>query len=137
MSQDALALRDAPGPWSQAVRFGVVGASGYAVNLVMFTSVLQLGAGHRLAATVAFLVALANNFAWNRLGTFEATGATAGPQALRFVAVSVMAFGVSLAVLESLTRAGMPEVVAQTLAIGIATPVNFIGNRVWAFRRPA
>lgn len=55
-------------------------------------------------------------------------------QAPRFLTVSLAAFGVSLALLEGGVRVlGLPEIVAQAAAIVIATPVNFIGNKISTF----
>ena len=59
--------------WLQLIRFGCVGASGYAVNLVVFTAAVHgAGFGYVLAAVMAFIVALTNNFFWNRAWTFRA-----------------------------------------------------------------
>jgi dolichol-phosphate mannosyltransferase len=126
-----------PANWLELVRFGVVGASGYVVNLTVFTlAVHAAGVGYRIAAVLAFLVAVANNFAWNRHWTFRAHDGHAGFQAARFFVVSVAAFLVSFVVLEALVaRAGAPEVLAQAVAIVVATPFNFIGNKLWSFRR--
>jgi putative flippase GtrA len=122
--------------WMQLVRFAVVGASGYVVNLAVFAlAVGPLDAGHRLAATLAFLVALTNNFAWNRSWTFRAGAGHAGFQAARFLVVSVAAFLLALGLLEGLVAAGAPELAAQAVSIACATPVNFLGNRLWSFRR--
>jgi dolichol-phosphate mannosyltransferase len=75
-----------------------------------------------------------NNFFWNRHWTFRARGGHAGFQAARFLAVSVVAFLFAAAVLELLvSAAGLPEVPAQALAIVAATPLNFIGNKMWSF----
>ena len=121
--------------WWQFARFAAVGASGYVVNLVVFwLSVHPLGLDHRLAATLAFAVAVTNNFFWNRHWTFQAGAGHAGFQAARFFAVSIGAFLFSLVVLELLVRAGVPELAAQAIAIVCATPVNFVGNRLWSFR---
>ena len=131
----ALGLRT-PANWLQLLRFGIVGASGYAINLAVFAlSTGSLGLGHRAAATVAFLVAVTNNFGWNRHWTFRAGSGHAGFQAARFLTVSLGAFVFALAVLELLVTAGLPEVGAQAVAIVCATPVNFLGNRLWSFRR--
>lgn len=125
-----------PANWLQLLRFGIVGASGYLVNLAVFAVATGLlGTGHRTAATLAFLVAVTNNFAWNRHWTFRASAGHAGFQAARFVAVSVAAFLIALALLELLVSAGLPELAAQAIAIVCATPVNFLGNRLWSFRR--
>ena len=131
----AVGLRT-PANWLQLLRFGVVGGSGYAVNLAVFALVVGAGGDHRLAAVAAFLFAVSNNFWWNRHWTFRAGAGHVGFQAARFVAVSVAAFLVALALLEVLvTVAGVPEVAAQAMAVVCATPLNFLGNRLWSFSR--
>lgn len=125
-----------PGNWVQLVRFAAVGASGYVVNLAIFALCVEgLSVNYRVAAAIAFLVAVSNNFFWNRHWTFDARGGHAGFQAARFFVVSLAAFGFNLLVLELLVAmAGLPEVPAQAIAIAAATPMNFIGNKLWSFR---
>ncbi len=131
-----------PSNWLQLVRFGLVGASGYVVNLLVYTLLEHgLSAAYPLAATGAFVVALSNNFIWNRLWTFRASAGHAGFQAARFCVVSVVAFGLNLIVLYALVEAldmdavlGMGTVPAQAIAIVAATPLNFVGNKLWSFR---
>ncbi len=120
----------------QLVRFGLVGGSGYAVNLAVFAAFTWLGTGHRGAAVAAFLVAVTNNFVWNRHWTFDAKAGHAGHQASRFLAVSVGAFLVSLLILELLVGRELPELAAQAIAIVAVTPLSFAGNRWWSFRAP-
>jgi putative flippase GtrA len=126
-----------PANWLELVRFGVVGASGYAVNLATFAALVHVaGAHYRLAAVAAFVVALTNNFVWNRHWTFRARDGHAGFQAARFLVVSVGAFLFNLAVLEALVAGlELPEVPAQAIAIACATPLNFLGNKLWTFGR--
>ena len=121
--------------WVQLVKFCAVGGSGYAVNLAVFALAFSaLGWHHLLAATVAFVVAVTNNFYWNRHWTFAARGGHAGFQAARFFAVSVVAFLFAATVLELLvTRAGTPELGAQAVSVVAATPLNFVGNKMWSF----
>jgi dolichol-phosphate mannosyltransferase len=116
------------------LRFAAVGAGGYVVNLVVFAAVSHAGAGHRAAATLAFLVAVVNNFAWNRQWTFRTTQAGAGT-AVRFAVVSVAAFGVSLALLDVAVAAGLRPLLGQALAITLVTPLSYLGNRWWTFAR--
>jgi putative flippase GtrA len=123
-----------PGNWIQLIQFGVVGLSGYFVNLAVFALMVGPVDLHYIpAAVVAFCVAVTNNFWWNRHWTFDARHGHAGFQAARFFTVSVVALGVNLIALELLIRGGMSDLPAQALAIGIATPVNFIGNKLWTF----
>ena len=130
-----------PANWAQLFRFGVVGACGYVVNLAVFTFMtLTLDIHHIPAAVLAFCVAVSNNFLWNRIWTFResAAGGHTGFQATRFFAVSVGALGVNLALLEVLVDVvGAPEVPSQAVAVALAMPVNFIGNKLWTFPSPS
>ncbi|MDQ3719750.1 MAG: GtrA family protein [Actinomycetota bacterium] len=121
--------------WVQLVKFCAVGASGYVVNLAVFTLAVEVGGLHHLiAATLAFAVAVTNNFLWNRHWTFAAREGRAGFQAARFFAVSVGAFLVAAALLEVLVSGfGLSEVPAQAISVVAATPLNFVGNKMWSF----
>jgi len=125
-----------PANWLQLVRFALVGASGYVVNLAVFTGALHvLGIDYKIAAVLAFVVSVANNFWWNRHWTFDARGGHAGFQAARFLTVSVAAFLFSYLVLLALVEgAHVTEVLAQAVAIVTATPLNFLGQKLWSFR---
>jgi dolichol-phosphate mannosyltransferase len=129
-----------PDNWKQLSKFCAVGGSGYVVNLIVFTFFQQTLAVHHLdAATAAFAFAVTNNFWWNRHWTFEARDGHAGFQAARFFAVSMFAFLFAAAVLEALVRfTEVPEVPAQAISLVVATPLNFVGNKMWSFAaRPA
>jgi len=121
--------------WVQLGKFCAVGASGYVVNLIVFTlAVKVLGLHHLVGATLAFVVAVSNNFLWNRHWTFEVGRGRARFQAARFFAVSVAAFVFAAALLEFLVSGlGLPEVPAQAISIAAATPLNFVGNKMWSF----
>ena len=123
-----------PANWVQLVKFGIVGASGYVVNLAVYTTLVRAFDVHYiLAAVLAFCVAVTNNFLWNRHWTFAATDGHMGFQAARFFTVSLLALGFNLIVLEVLVSADVEKVAAQALAILAATPLNFIGNKLWSF----
>ncbi len=129
-----------PGNWLQLFHFAVVGGSGYVVNLIVFSLLTELtGLNHLLAAIGAFIVAVTNNFLLNRHWTFRRQGSAeshAGFQAARFFTVSLVGLGVNLAVLELLvSSAGLAELPSQAIAVAVAMPVNFIGNKLWTFDR--
>jgi dolichol-phosphate mannosyltransferase len=126
-----------PANWIQLVRFAAVGASGYAVNLGVFTLLVHVaGVDYKLAAVAAFLVALTNNFVWNRAWTFaEASGGHAGFQAARFCVVSLVACGFNPRGLSALFEGlGCVKGPAPASATPAATPLNFLGNKLWSFR---
>ena len=121
--------------WRQLAKFCIVGSSGYVVNLCVFAlCVSAFEMHHLLAATVAFVAGVTNNFWWNRHWTFRAKAGRADVQAPRFFTVSVVAFLFALVVLELLVSVvGVTELPAQAIAIVAATPLNFIGNKMWSF----
>lgn len=122
--------------WLQLVRFAIVGASGYVVNLAVFSlSVHLAGIDYRVAAVLAFVVSVANNFFWNRRWTFDARDGHAGFQAARFFTVSVAAFLFAYVMLLVLVEVvGLPKVLAQATAIVTATPLSFLGQKLWSFQ---
>ena len=124
-----------PENWVQLFQFGLVGASGYVVNLVVFALLTEVAGVHHIAAAVgAFCVAVTNNFLWNRHWTFDAGDGHAGFQAARFLAVSLGGLGINLVVLVLLVDVlGAPEVASQAVAVATAMPANFIGNKLWTF----
>jgi putative flippase GtrA len=130
----ARALRR-PANWMQLAQFCAVGASGYVVNLVVYT--LLLGLGAHVAAAISFVVAVANNYWWNRHWTFAHQKGHFGYQGARFLVVSTVALIVNqlwlVVFLDWLDW--QHEVLAQAIAIVLVTPLNFVGNKLWSFRR--
>ena len=120
--------------WEQLVKFCVVGATGYVVNLAVFSLlVVGLDIHYMPAAVCSFLVAVTNNYTWNRVWTFRSQRGHVAYQGMRFLVVSTVALAANLLVLEVLVRASLTEVVAQAIAIVLVTPVNFVGNKLWSF----
>ena len=125
-----------PANWMQLAKFATVGATGYAVNLAVYTALLRGAGWHYIyAATVSFLVAVTNNYLWNRLWTFRDQRGHVGFQGLRFFTVAVVAYGANLGILSALIALGMDKVAAQAIAIVLVTPLNFVGNKLWSFGR--
>jgi putative flippase GtrA len=121
--------------WVQLAKFSLVGASGYVVNLVVYTVLLR-GAGlhYALAATCSFVVAVTNNYIWNRLWTFHEQRGHVGWQGLRFLIVALVAYAANLAILAVLVESGTDKILAQAIAVILVVPLNFIGNKLWSFR---
>jgi putative flippase GtrA len=124
-----------PHNWVQLAKFSAVGASGYAINLAVYTALLK-GAGfhYAAAATCSFLVAVTNNYIWNRAWTFHAERGHVGWQGLRFLVVALVAYTANLVLLTGLIALGTDKVLAQAIAVVLVTPLNFIGNKLWSFR---
>ena len=124
-----------PGNWVQLAKFCTVGASGYVVNLAVYATLLALGVHYLLAAVCSFLVAVTNNYLWNRVWTFRHQRGHLVFQGFRFLLVSTVALGANLAFLSLLVALGVPKLPAQAIAIALVTPWNFVANKLWSFRR--
>ena len=122
--------------WEELVKFCVVGASGYVVNLAVYTLLLRGADLHYVVAAIgSFLVAVTNNYAWNRLWTFRHQRGQLVYQGVRFLVVSTIALGANLLFLQILVALGVGKIPAQAAAIVLVTPWNFAANKLWSFRR--
>jgi dolichol-phosphate mannosyltransferase len=122
------------GNWVQLAKFCVVGASGYIVNLVVYTLLLHAGLHYLVAAVCSFVVACASNYFLNRHWTFHDRRGHVGVQGLQFLVISAISLGANLLVLHILISVGTGKLVGQAIAIIVVTPLNFLGNRLWSFR---
>jgi putative flippase GtrA len=128
-----------PSSWRQVARFLCVGAVGYVVNLAVYAGCVHVATvEYRASAVAAFMCALATTFVLNRHYTFEAATGSVGTQAWRYLLVNLLGFATNLFVLQVLVeRAAMAKVPSEAIAAVVAAPVNFAGQRLWAFARPA
>ena len=141
-SSRASALTDAatialrrPANWLQLAKFCAVGASGSVVNLAVYATLLALDVNYLLAAVCSFLVAVTNNYVWNRAWTFRRHRGHLVFQGFRFLLVSMVALAANLVFLSALVALGVPKLPAQAIAIVLVTPWNFVANKLWSFRR--
>ena len=120
----------------QLLKFGLVGGSGYLINLGVFALLSgNLGLDHTIAAIGSFCVAVSSNYFWNRRWTFDPGEDPMHFQAARFLIVSVLALLLNLVLLEALVSTGaVSQFWAQAIAVAVAMPFNFLGNRLWTFR---
>jgi putative flippase GtrA len=124
--------------WLQLIRFGVVGCSGYAVNLIVFAACVHvLAIDYKLASPIAYLAGTINNFIWNRRWTFgHAKEAHPVGQGVKFFIVSLVSFGVNYGILVGLVHSsGMDKVLAQAIANICGIPINFLGQKLWSFKK--
>ena len=118
---------------NQFARFCAVGASGYAVNLAVYAALLGVGVHYLGAAAIAFLVAAASNYLWNRTWTFRTSHAPVLGQCARALVVSALSLGANQFFLFVLVAGGAGHLAGQAVAIVLATPFSFAANKLWAF----
>ena len=123
----------------QFVKFGIVGASGFLVNLIIFTILQRIVPNHTAAGpyyviySVAFLSGGVSNYFLNRIWTFRSTG-HAGREAVQFLSVSVLALLVGLLVSYLVAPSFGHGHKTWFLATVSGIVVNFFVNKYWTFR---
>ncbi|MDE0456653.1 MAG: GtrA family protein, partial [Chromatiales bacterium] len=125
---------------ARLLRFGLVGASGFAVDLAFYLALQWVGLDHRVARCVAFFPAASWNWLLNRTVTFgERAPDARARQWARFVTSSVAGLVVnagSYAALTSLTSFfDHHRMLALLLGIGLGGLVNFALATRYVYRR--
>ena len=95
-----------------------------------------LGAHYLAAVSVAYVSAVAFHFLANRRVTFDASRDSARRQLPRYVALAVLNYLVTLAVVALAVRvAGLHVYVGTTLAILATLVTGYVGMKRWVFAR--
>lgn len=123
----------------QFVKFGIVGASGFVVNLIVFTILqhftppAQRASAYSLLFSIGFLSGGVSNYFLNRAWTFRSSG-DAFVQGVQFLTVSALALAVGLLV----SHFARPFLGTGHRTWFLATVsgivVNFFVNKYWTFR---
>lgn len=128
------------------IKFGLVGGSGTVINIV----VLYLAQEHFLngiddfhtrlnySIALAITVATISNFYWNRRLTWRDRTRNTSQPALRLFAKYVMAAALSILIQSLLTKwlaQHLHYLLANVIAIVLASVVNFVANDKLTFRR--
>ena len=125
----------------QFVKFGIVGTSGFIVNLIIFT-ILQTTTPREVQAahytfnySISFLAGGVSNYFLNRAWTFRSS-AHPVKQGLQFITVSFVALLVGLGVSHIIEPYLGPGHKTWFVATVSAIVVNFFANKYWTFRVP-
>jgi putative flippase GtrA len=125
-----------PQNWIELAKFSVVGASGYLVNLGVYVGLLKGADLHYLpAAACSSVVAVSNNYFWNRQWTFRHRRGHVYYQGMRFFLVSFGGLCLNLGILRGLVALGAGKIVGQAVAILLVMPFTFTANKLWSFGR--
>lgn len=123
----------------QFVKFGIVGASGFLVNLIIFTLLQRLVPRHAEPAqyyiiyTIAFLSGGISNYYFNRVWTFRSSG-HAFREGSQFLTVSIIALCVGLIVSAAIGPSLGHGHRTWFIATVAGMFVNFFLNKYWTFR---
>jgi putative flippase GtrA len=131
----ARAPRARPHVVVQFVKFGIVGISNTLLTFVVYTVLLKgFGVWYLAASAIGFVAGAINGFLLNRRWTFsDHVGDALTP--VRWAIVQSTGLAINIGLLFVLVHeAGLDELVAQALTIGVVTLITFFANRAWTFR---
>lgn len=128
------------------IRFGMVGASGTVINIALLYLAQEFLFRHvedfhvRLNYSIALAIAVAtiSNFYWNRRLTWRDRQNAVQQSALLLFGKYVMAAALSIAIQSLLTKwlaTYLHYIVANLVAIALASAFNFLANDRLTFRR--
>ena len=136
----------------EVIRFLTVGFSGLFVDIGVFTILILIIGDNSVRLPligvvllvyiyqiISFLCAVSWNFTLNRNWTFEIRGGGKGIQFLKYLSVTIIGLalrtGTIFAGVEIIGVSGQPWYqILICLAIGITTPVNYLGTKFWTFK---
>ena len=119
-------------------KFAFVGLIGTVINLLILYSLTEFfGIYYLFSAGVAFIISASNNFILNKIWTFkERIKDKILSKYVKFFSVSLVALFVNLFFLYIFTEfLGIYYMISQVIAIGIALIINFLGNKIWTFKK--
>ena len=119
---------------NQPLKFLLVGAGGYFVNLAVFTWLLRLGVPYLLDSIASYFVSNALMYIGNRYYTFGLGHDGFWGAYVRYMMVGLVVAGLNAIVLAVLVETlGLYAVYGQAISLLLITPVAFVLNKRWTF----
>lgn len=138
----------------QFVKFAIVGALNTIVDFLVFQALNLLVGWTYLAQVIGYSCGIINSYAWNSNWTFRDMRTRSGRELGTFLLVNLVSLGVSLGVIwlcrnvfvitDAWVASWIPaflssfvkgDTVCKLIATPVAIVVNFVGNRLFVFRK--
>lgn len=120
---------------AQPIRFLIVGAAGYLVNLGVFTGLVAAGVGYIASSILSYFVSNALMYLGNRYFTFRLGHEGFWAAYLRYMVVGVVVVALNAGVLAALVEGtGIDARIGQAISLLAVTPVAFVLFKRWTFQ---
>lgn len=119
----------------QFIKFGLVGLSNTAISMSLYYALVYLGVNYLVANLIGFMISVLNSYYWNNRYVFNKTE----EGHLKPILKTYMAYGSTLLLSTFLLylmvqQLGISQWIAPLLNLAITIPINFLINKLWAFR---
>ena len=120
----------------QFVKFGIVGVSNAVVLLAVYYALLYLHLHYIFAYTIGFILSVLNAYFWNNQYVFKQARSTFWYKLFKCYVSYITTFVISTILLYLwVDILGISDKIAPIINICITTPINFIMNKLWAFKK--
>lgn len=119
----------------QIIRFAIIGVSNLVISLITYYCVIYLGLHYQIANVLGFITGSLNGYLWNKKWVFKESSKGWGSLMKFYITyLSTWLLGAVLLWIE-VEILGMSELFVPFINIFITTPVNYILNKYWTFKR--
>lgn len=122
----------------QFIKFGIVGLSNTLISYVVYLAGVRLGMHYLLASVLGFVISVLNSFYWNNKYVFLQGDAernlflTLIKTFLAYASTGLVLANILLYIWVDIL--GVSEYLAPIINLAITVPLNFVINKLWAFR---
>lgn len=122
----------------QFIKFGIVGLSNTLISYVVYLAGVRLGMHYLLASVLGFVISVLNSFYWNNKYVFLQGNAernlflTLIKTFLAYASTGLVLANILLYIWVDIL--GVSEYLAPIINLVITVPLNFVINKLWAFR---
>jgi len=118
------------------VKYSIVGGVGTVIDFGVLLLLVEIfGVAVLVANTISFVLAATNNYVLNNIWKFREKNKTLRTQYAKFLLVSIVALAINTVLMKVFVMLGMWYVSAKILIIGIVVFWNYLGNKLWTFRK--
>ena len=121
---------------TQFIKFGLVGLSNAIVLYGVYYLLLKAGMHYILAYIIAFILSVLNAYLWNNRFVFKNSTESFFKKIIKVYASYTFTFLLSTVLLYVwVDLLHVSDKIGPIINIVITTPINFIMNKNWAFRK--
>ena len=122
----------------QFFKFAIVGVSNTLIAYMVYVILVKLGFYYLLASVISFLVSVINAYYWNNKYVFQSEANT--PWFIVLIRTIIAYAGTGLILNNVLLYfwvdvLNIASLLAPIINIFITTPINFLVNKYWAFKK--
>lgn len=126
----------------QFIKFSIVGISNTVINLIIYYILVLFGMNYILANSIGFIISVINAFYWNNRYVFKEDKDHKNPirktlkKIIKVYASYTFTFVLGNVLLFAWVELlNISDRIAPILNLIVTVPINFVMNKVWAFKR--